>query len=52
MEKWLRGLEKDGLHVGLNWTGPRAAAYDLEPSRVRQVIEVARKQRPPVTHME
>jgi hypothetical protein len=51
-EKWLRGLEKDGLHVGLNWTGPRAAAYDLEPSRVRPVIEVARKQRPPVTHME
>src|SRR3989442_1202780 len=42
-EKWLRGLEKDGLHVGLNWTGPRATGYDLEPSKVRQVIKVARK---------
>lgn len=45
-EKWLGGLEKDGLRVGLNWTGPRARGYDLEPSTVRRVIDDARKQRP------
>lgn len=45
-EKWLSGLEKDGLRVGLNWTGPRATGYDLEPGTVRRVIDSARKQRP------
>jgi Protein of unknown function (DUF2750) len=32
--RWLQGLERDGLRVGLNWSGPRATGYDLEPSEV------------------
>lgn len=29
--KWLPGLERDGLKVGLNWSGDRATGYDVEP---------------------
>jgi hypothetical protein len=28
-EHWLTGLEQDGVHVGLNWSGPRAAGFDV-----------------------
>lgn len=30
--RWLPGLEKDGLLVGLNWSGGTARGYDIEPS--------------------
>ncbi|MFF1880195.1 DUF2750 domain-containing protein [Pseudarthrobacter sp. NPDC058196] len=30
--RWLPGLERDGLNVGLNWSGARATGYDVEPS--------------------
>jgi hypothetical protein len=29
-ERWLPGLERDGVLVGLNWSGGRAQGYDLE----------------------
>ena len=32
--RWLPGLERDGLLVGLNWTGPRATGYDFTPAEV------------------
>lgn len=32
--RWLPGLEKDGLRVGLNWSGARATGYDKLPSEV------------------
>ncbi|WP_354191718.1 hypothetical protein [Arthrobacter sp. UYCu712] len=25
------GLERDGLRVGLNWSGDRATGFDVEP---------------------
>jgi hypothetical protein len=28
-ERWLPGLEGDGLRVGLNWSGKRATGFDL-----------------------
>ena len=31
-EKWLPGLEVDGIGVGLNWSGERATGYDV-PAR-------------------
>src|SRR3954453_17505711 len=31
---WLPGLAQDGIRVGLNWSGPRAIGYDVEPSSV------------------
>ncbi|MFL6094271.1 MAG: DUF2750 domain-containing protein [Blastococcus sp.] len=35
---WLSGLGSDGIHVGLNWSGPRATGYDVEPSRVAAAL--------------
>ena len=32
--RWLPGLERDGLLVGINWSGTNAAGYDLSPSDV------------------
>lgn len=32
--RWLPGLERDGLLVGLNWSGTRATGYDLAPGDV------------------
>ena len=34
-DRWLPGLEKDGLAVGVNWSGDRATGYDLKPEEVR-----------------
>lgn len=31
---WLPRLEQDGLLVGLNWSGPRATGYDVNPASV------------------
>ncbi|MEJ2817993.1 MULTISPECIES: DUF2750 domain-containing protein [unclassified Caulobacter] len=36
--RWVPGLEKDGFLVGVNWSGPRAAGFDLRPSRVRDAV--------------
>jgi hypothetical protein len=38
---WLPGLERDGLRVGLNWTGPRATGYDLMPAELRANVDHA-----------
>ncbi|MCL1047291.1 DUF2750 domain-containing protein [Shewanella electrodiphila] len=38
-EKWLVGLDKDGLLVGVNWSGKRATGYDIDPLQVMQNIE-------------
>jgi len=32
--RWLPGLAKDGIRVGLNWSGARAVGYDLDPDDV------------------
>lgn len=37
-ERWAPGLESDGLLVGVNWAGPRATGYDLQPSEVVQNV--------------
>jgi uncharacterized protein DUF2750 len=41
LERWLPGLEQDGLLVGVNWSGPRATGYDVEPDAVRAAIAAA-----------
>jgi len=38
-QKWIPGLAKDGMKVGVNWSGKRAVGYDLEPEHVRQNVE-------------
>ena len=37
--KWVPGLTRDGLLVGVNWSGERAAGYDIEPERLKQSVE-------------
>ena len=34
--RWLPGLERDGLRVGLNWSGEDATGYDLTAPEVEQ----------------
>jgi hypothetical protein len=35
LDRWLPGMERDRLLVGLNWSGARATGYDLTPAEVR-----------------
>jgi hypothetical protein len=37
--KWVPGLTEDGIHIGLNWSGPRATGYDLTPEEVVRNVE-------------
>lgn len=34
VKDWAPGLKKDGLLVGLNWSGANATGYDIEPNDV------------------
>ncbi len=36
---WLPGFDRDGMLVGVNWSGSRAMGYDLEPAIVRERVE-------------
>ena len=37
--KWIPGLIKDETLVGVNWSGAKAAGYDLEPESVKEAVE-------------
>lgn len=41
-DRWLPGLERDQLLVGVNWTGPRVTGYDVEPAQVRGWLDASR----------
>ena len=36
---WVPDLERDGMLVGVNWSGPHAKGFDLEPSEVQRAVE-------------
>jgi hypothetical protein len=36
--RWLPGLERDGLLVGLNWSGKRATGYDVQAASVEKAL--------------
>jgi hypothetical protein len=38
-ERWLPGLERDGLLVGVNWSGDRATGFDVEPANVARALD-------------
>lgn len=38
-DRWLPGLEKDGILVGVNWSGKNAVGYDLESRSVKAAVE-------------
>lgn len=35
-KRWLPGMARDGLHVGLNWSGEHATGYDLAADEVER----------------
>lgn len=41
LAEWLPSLEDDDLRVGVNWSGPRATGYDIEPSSVGAALDAA-----------
>lgn len=43
-DKWLPGLTKDGLLVGVNWSGKNATGYDLDAPWVRECVEIQIKE--------
>lgn len=36
---WIPGLTRDGLRVGVNWSGKRAVGYDMEPEELQRNVE-------------
>ncbi|MBZ7922192.1 DUF2750 domain-containing protein [Ensifer adhaerens] len=36
VDRWLTGLEKDTIMVGINWSGAAATGFDLPPTDVRR----------------
>ena len=36
---WVPDLERDGMLVGVNWSGPHAKGFDLEVSEVQRAVE-------------
>jgi hypothetical protein len=38
-ERWLPGLAKDGLLVGVNWSGGTAMGFDFEPETVARRLD-------------
>jgi hypothetical protein len=38
-DNWVPDFVRDGQLVGINWSGPRASGYDLEPGRALQCIQ-------------
>jgi Protein of unknown function (DUF2750) len=37
--RWVPGLTRDGLLVGVNWSGARATGYDIEPAELKRNVE-------------
>lgn len=41
LSAWVPGLTRDGVLVGVNWSGERALGYDVEPDRVAPNVAAA-----------
>ncbi|WP_445370105.1 DUF2750 domain-containing protein (plasmid) [Methylomonas sp. HW2-6] len=37
-QRWIPGLMKDGMLAGLNWSGPNATGYDVEPTDIERNV--------------
>ena len=40
-DRWLPGLEQDGLMVGVNWVGATASGFDMHPAELKRNVEAA-----------
>ena len=36
--RWLPGLQRDGIRVGVNWSGPFSTGYDLTAREVENLL--------------
>jgi len=45
-QKWVPGLTKDKLLVGVNWSGSKAVGYDLQPIDIQRNVETQRNSEP------
>jgi hypothetical protein len=43
VERWVPGLARDGILVGVNWTGPRATGFDVAPADVASNVAAVRE---------
>jgi hypothetical protein len=43
--QWVPGLTRDGVLVGVNWSGPNAKGYDVSSEDVVRNVEGARERR-------
>lgn len=41
-ERWVPGLTRDHLLVGINWSGPNASGFDVSPSDLQRNVEALR----------
>jgi hypothetical protein len=39
-DRWLPGLKRDGILIGVNWSGERAKGYDLDSDWILKAIEL------------
>ncbi len=44
-DRWVPGLTKDGILVGVNWSGSRALGYDVEPEQVARNVRYHKEKR-------
>jgi hypothetical protein len=42
-QKWAPGLERDGILVGVNWSGAHATGYDIPASELVANVEAHRR---------
>ncbi len=38
-ERWVPGLMTDGFPAGVNWSGPYATGYDVEPTELQRNVQ-------------
>jgi hypothetical protein len=44
VDRWIDGLTRDGLLVGVNWTGDRLTGYDVAPADLPRNVDAATRQ--------
>src|ERR1043165_9790782 len=45
-DRWIPGFTKDGMKIGVNWSGPGATGYDIDPGDVQTRVEYEISQLP------
>lgn len=40
INKWIPGLIKDKLLIGINWSGKKATGYDIDPKSLKDNFEI------------